>query len=336
MTSENSSLKDLIEGFRLSCQTEGKSPKTVEWYGSFLSRFLGFLVANKMPLEVPTIDRTHIRGFIRHLQTEAKMPRGDRPLSGAAVQGYTRTLKSFFAWADREGYVESNPILKIPVPKAETKILSTFSSDQIEGLLAACRNCNISGQRNLAMMLVMLDTGLRVSELVGIDLDDVDLNEGQVMIRKGKGGRGRVVPVGSLVQRSLWKYINGHRPRPLTQNITRLFLSAEGLPLTRSGVQQMVRRCGKRAGVSGVCCSPHTFRHTFARSYLLRGGDVFSLQKILGHSSLASVRICLNLFAGDVKEQHRRFSPVANYAPGSLCVQEPSPEKTAPSYHGTR
>ena len=107
--------------------------------------------------------------------------------------------------------------------------------------------------------------------------------EGWVNIKVGKGGKERVVPVGSVVQKSLWKYINHFRPQPLTQKVTRLFLSEDGLPITRSGIQQMLRRCGKRAGVSGVRCSPHTFRHTFAKSYLVNGGDIFSLQKILGH-----------------------------------------------------
>ena len=158
----------------------------------------------------------------------------------------------------------------------------------------------------------MLDSGIRISELVGIELGDVNLAEGCIKIRRAKGNRERIVPIGSLVQKSLWKYLNHHRPQPLTEKISRLFLSDDGLPLTKSGVQQMLRRKGKRAGIIGVRCSPHTFRHTFAKNYLLNGGDIFSLQKILGHSSLASVRTYLNLFAVDIKRQHQRFSPVDN------------------------
>lgn len=123
-----------------------------------------------------------------------------------------------------------------------------------------------------------------------------------------------MVPIGSIVQKSLWKYMDHYRPQPLTQNVTRLFLSDDGLPLTKSGIQQMLRRYGRRAGITGVRCSPHTFRHTFAKNYILNGGNIFSLQKILGHSSLASVRSYLNLFASDIKRQHQRFSPVDNLA----------------------
>ena len=128
-----------------------------------------------------------------------------------------------------------------------------------------------------------------MSELVHIDLNDINQAEGWIKIKVGKGDKERIVPVGSVVQKSLWKYINHFRPQPLTQKVTRLFLSDDGLPLTRSGIQQMLRRCGKRAGISGVRCSPHTFRHTFAKSYLINGGDIFSLQKILGLLSICEM-----------------------------------------------
>lgn len=116
------------------------------------------------------------------------------------------------------------------------------------------------------------------------------------------------------MQKMLWKYINHYRPKPVTDRINSLFLSENGIPLLKNGIQQMLRRCGRQAGISGMRCSPHVFRHTFAKNYLLNGGDIFSLQKILGHSSLASVRNYLNLFSIDIKRQHQRFSPVDNMA----------------------
>lgn len=310
MTSENSSLKDLIEGFRLSCQAEAKSGKTITWYIAFLTRFERFLRQRRLPTCLGEIDRIHVRSFIRYLQEEARTPYTDRPLSPVTVQGYVRSLKVFFSWIEAEGYTDSNIMKRIPVPRAPVKVVNTFSDEQFARLVELCYRDNGRGYRNLTILLVMLDSGIRVGECKDIDMDDVDLENGSIRIRSGKGGRERVVPIGSLVQKSLWKYINQGRPRPLTQQVGRLFLSAEGLPLTRSGIQQMIRRYGRRAGISGVRCSPHTLRHTFAKNYLLNGGDIFSLQKILGHSSLASVRSYLNLFAADVKRQHIRFSPV--------------------------
>ncbi len=305
-------LENLIQGFKLSCQTEGLSPKTTEWYVSFTTRFVRFLQSRDFPTNLENISKTHVRDFIRYLQVEARTPYSDKPLSPATVQGYVRSLKAFFAWTEKEEYSDGNIMRKIPVPKAPLKVINTFTNEQFIKLVELCRRDNGYGDRNLAILLLMLDSGLRVSECRDIQLNDVDLNNGSIRIKRGKGGKERIIPIGSLVQKTLWRYINRSRPQPMTSQVTSLCLSGRGLPLTKSGIQQIIRRYGKRAGISGVRCSPHTFRHTFAKNYLLNGGDIFSLQKILGHSSLASVRIYLNLFATDVKRQHQRFSPVDN------------------------
>lgn len=307
-------LEKLIEGYRLCCQAEAKSHKTIEWYGSFLARFSTFLKQNQLPDDPCLITKEHIRAFIQHLQKEARTPRTNLPLSPITVQGYVRTLKAFFSWLEKEDYVNHNVMDHIPLPKAVTKVITTLSEEQIQKLTLLCNGSSKSGYRNLCLLLLMLDTGIRVSELASIDVDDVDLNQGYIIIRIAKGGKERIIPVGSLVQKMLWRYINNYRPQPLTTKITRLFLNESGTPLTKNGIQQMVRRYGRRAGISGTRCSPHTFRHTFSKNYLLNGGDIFSLQKILGHSSLASVRMYLNLFATDIKRQHQRFSPVDNFA----------------------
>ena len=279
MNNNGLDIANLIEGFRLSCQTEGKSPKTIEWYICFLNRFRQFLQSREMPTHVQQVDKSHIKAFILYLQTEARVPHADVPLSGATVQGYVRTLKAFFSWLEKEDYVSANPMTKIPVPKAASTVINTFADEQIARLAEACHRSNGQGTRDLCILLLMLDCGLRVSEVVSIELKDINLSEGCIKITRAKGGKERMVP--------------------------RLFLSDKGLPLTRNGIQQMIRRMGRKAGITGVRCSPHTLRHSFAKHYLLNGGDIFSL---------ASVRIYLNLFAADVKKQHQRFSPVDNLA----------------------
>lgn len=305
-------LGNMIQGFKLSCQTEGLSPKTTEWYTSFLQRFLRFLEQSGLPTLLDLIEKTHIRRFILYLQQEARTPHANKPLSGATVQGYVRALKAFFAWAEREEYIPTNLMAKIPIPKAEAKVITIFSEAQIQSLFTLCLSSNDNSVRNTLILLLLFDCGLRVSELTGIELDDINLEEGIIKIRKAKGSKERYVPVGNVAQRFLWKYINTSRPKPIAPHITSLLLNDKGLPLTRNGVQQILRRYSKKAGITGARCSPHTCRHTFARNYLMNGGDIFSLQKILGHSSLASVRIYLNLFAADIKKQHRQFSPVDN------------------------
>jgi site-specific recombinase XerD len=251
-------LKTLIDGFKLSCLTEGKSPKTIEWYFFFLTRFRQFLEIRQLSTDLGEIDKNRVREFIRFLQTETRNPRNGKPLSGATVQGYVRTLKAFFSWAVREEYITPNRFGRIPIPKAQSKIINTFSPEQVRQMLNLCQMSNGNGQRNLAIILLLLDTGIRVSELVNIDLDDVNLEEGSIKIRVAKGGRERMVPIGSLVQKALWKYIHSYRPKPLTQQITSLFLSDKGVPLMVSGIQQLLHRYGRKAGLTGVRVSPHS------------------------------------------------------------------------------
>ena len=228
-------LGNLIQGFKLSCQTECKSPRTVEWYTSFLGRFHGFLERNNHPTNTSCLDRSHIREFIRYLQAEARVPHTGTPLSTATIQGYVRVLKAFFAWANREEYLGSNPMAAIAMPKSATKIINTFTDDQVAKLTDVCLRSSVNGHRDLTILLLFLDSGLRVSELIGIQLDDVNLPEGYIIVRQGKGSKERVIPIGSIVQKSLWKYINLYRTRPLTDNVTSLFLTSSGLPLTRNG-----------------------------------------------------------------------------------------------------
>lgn len=179
-------------------------------------RFLRFLQSSGMPIEATRIDKSHIRAFIRYLQTKAKTPRSGVPLSPATVQGYVRTLKAFFSWLDREGYVTPNVMARIPVPKAPSKVIDTFTTQQIARLVSVCGRSNGNGCPNLSILLLMLDSGLRVSEVAHIDLGDLNLAEGYTKISRAKGDRERIVPIGSLVQKLLWRYVNHVRTRPLT------------------------------------------------------------------------------------------------------------------------
>ena len=141
----------------------------------------------------------------------------------------------------------------------------------------------------------------------------VYLEEGHFRVL-GKGSKERIVPIGVSLQKALWKYMNRYRPEPAHPNVTVLFLSRNGRALAARSVYCRIRQYGEKGGLVGVRCSPHTFRHTFAISYLRNGGDVSSLQRMLGHSSLEVVRIYVNMCRADIKECHRRFSPADNLA----------------------
>ena len=148
---------------------------------------------------------------------------------------------------------------------------------------------------------MLLDTGLRASELVGLTMVNVNLEDGLVKVM-GKGSKERIVPIGAKVQRALWKYLQRHRPQPANPLCPTLFLTLTGKPITTDRLRTIIEKYSIRADIEGVRCSPHTLRHTFAISYLRNGGDVFSLQRILGHSSLEIVRYYVNLAQADIKE----------------------------------
>ncbi len=309
-------LSTLVEGFRLYCLAEGNQPTTIRWYMGKLDIFQRYLKDHHLPTNASQITTTHLRRFLVHLQTVGKAdqhnphkPTREEGLFPQTIQGYARTLKAFFSWATVEGYLAQNPAQRLKIPKAPKAILQTFSEDQIRRLLRAINQRSTVGFRNYCIIPVFPDTGIRLSELVTLELPHLHLDQAYFKVL-GKGAKERIVPIGAHVQKALWKYIHHHRPEPFHPNIQNAFLTRDGRALSPSSVYQRISDYGEKAGLKGVRCSPHTFRHTFAKNFLLNGGNVFTLQKILGHSSLEVVRIYINLASDDVQVQHRKASPV--------------------------
>lgn len=312
-------LTSLIQGYRLCARTEGKSDKTVLITSTALNKLQRFLGESGYPADVTEIGVRELREFILYLQqvrafehhpyTEPQT----RGLSGHAINTYLRTIRAFWSWLVREEIITSNPFCRVKIPKPPKKVMATFSDKQLTAMLKAINNTTPAGFRDRTIMLMLLDTGLRASELVGLTMDNVNLEDGMVKVL-GKGSKERIVPFGAKVQRILWKYLHKYRPQPANPLYPTLFLTASGNPITTDRLRTIIEKYALRAGIEGVRCSPHTFRHTFAISYLRNGGDVFSLQRILGHSSLEVVSIYVNFASADIKSRHRRFSPADNLA----------------------
>jgi len=150
------------------------------------------------------------------------------------------------------------------------------------------------GYRGVVIVLTLLDTSLRVNELINLKMEGVWLEEGLIKLL-GKGNKERLVPIGRQIRKLLWRYITRYRPEPAHPNLYNLFLTQDGRPLTKNRVDSIMKRYAKMAGLTGVRCSPHTLRHTFAINFLRNVGDIFSLQKILGHSSLGDDRAILRV-----------------------------------------
>jgi integrase/recombinase XerD len=282
-----------------------------------VSYFQDFLASQRISSDVTQISQHEIRAFILYLQ-QKKCFSGhrfnhvqNRGLSGHTINCYPRSLRIFFSWLVSEGIIGTNPFDRVKIPRPPRKIIPTFSDSQIRQLLNVINTRAPEGYRNYTIILTLLDTGIRCSELTSLKLADVNL-ESRLLKVWGKGSKERLVPIGAKVQKALWKYLARYRPEPATPRYDQIFLTRDGHPLTKDRVEAIVERYGKKAGITGVRLSPHTFRHTMAITFLRNGGDVFSLQRILGHSQLEVLRGYVNLAQSDISRVHQRNSPADN------------------------
>lgn len=303
----------LVELFLTTKQTEGKSPKTVSWYREKLLPFADFL-ANGQPAKLPdlTLDRT--RQFVAMLQNKTcrfeDHPRRatvEGGLSAFTVHGYVRTLKAFSTWLFEEGFTSSNVLAKLNRPKLPKVMIEILIMEEVEALLQGInQNCAL-GSRMLVIVLLLLDTGMRASELCTLTLDNTHVEEGVVKVM-GKGRKERIVPICANTKKALLRYLSTWRPVLAQDECATLLVSDAGGEMTYSALLQAIKRLGKRVGVPRL--HPHLFRHTFAVRYLMKGGDVMTLQRILGHTTLDVTQMYMHLADADIRLQHSRYSPV--------------------------
>lgn len=313
----STALDNLIEYEAFCGRAEGKSQKTIDLTALALSKLKRFLAESHLPTDARMIGPEDIRAFILHLQGSKRFAghpyaRSQQSgLSGLSINSYLRAIRAAFnRWVD-EGLVERSPFGKVRVPKAPKMIIPTFSEDQLEALLGVIDTSTPEGFRDHLLILIYLDTAARLSEITNLRVDDVNLKEGRLKIF-GKGQQERVVPFGVTVQKLLWKYLHLYRPEPAIPRYNYVFLTKNGRPLTKNRVEAILRKYGNKAGIKGVRCSPHTLRHTACVFWIRNGGDIFSLQKITGHSSLEVLRGYVNLAQSDVDSAHRRYSAIDN------------------------
>jgi site-specific recombinase XerD len=311
------SLKSLVNGFVLTKQTEGKSPRTVEFYSENLKRFLWYGSRQEWPNYIRMLTEWHIREFLGYVANEKcrwglegnGSETSQRKASHTTMHHYFVVLANFFGWVVREGFLPENPTAKIKVARPKVKVIKPYTREEISRMLAVCdsdyeHNARFLGSRNKAIVLVLLDAGVRLSELLSMMLEDVNTSNGNIKVI-GKGSKERVVRIGKVAQKSLWRYLM-HRP---DNGCHELWLSEEGRPLSCTGIQCLVKRLKERAGVNGSG-SVHRFRHTFALNFLRADKNVFNLQYLLGHSQLEMVRLyTATLGMEDALKAHEKASP---------------------------
>jgi site-specific recombinase XerD len=287
-------LSNLIEGYSLCARSEGISENTILLTRRTVSYLNNFLMRSGLPTNVELIGVSEIRSFILHLKEAQRfefhplIKIHDRKLTGHTINCYLRSISAFWSWLSKEGFIDSNPFARVKIPKVPKKVITPFTEEQIQSLLQAIDISGVAGLRNYAMVLMFLDTGMRLGELTGLKKNDVDLKNKTVKVF-GKGAKERRLPIGKRLLAALWKY-QLYRPQPATGSIDNFFLTQDGWPLTKNRMETIIKKLGRKAGLQGVRCSPHTFRHTFCIQFLRNGANLFSLQQMTGHSSLEVLR----------------------------------------------
>jgi integrase/recombinase XerC len=298
------SIADLIELYLLRCRVEGKAERTIHAYGWTLGRFLGSLVDQGVPVVAGAITQEHV---YRYLGTFAH-------LSFETRHRYFREVRCFFNWLVEAGHLESSPFAHVRNVRLPAKIVQPFTQDDVRLLLAACPDAP-AGIRDRAILVTLLDTGLRVSELTQLDLDDVNLELMRLRVLHAKGNKQRVVSFSGACRRDLVRYLDlrGDEPGPLfcaTDGHGRLRITTY---LHSNGIKQMLRRLGRKTGMPKV--HAHRFRHTFATWAIDQGARELDVQLLLGHSSPDMVRRYTSSYnAEQAARRHVEFSPASMLA----------------------
>lgn len=289
--------------FLRKCRAEGLANTTIRWYEHNLSQFSKWL-----PKEIGLhkAEQWHILDYMAYLR--------DRKYSTSTIKGVITTLKSYYSFLVQVRIIFINPAEKIKKPKVANKLIYSFSKEEINQILSHFDKSTFIGFRNYAIVSMLFSTGIRKSELTGMSLADFNVEYDLIRIY-GKGNKERIVPIGQSLRRILKKYqlmrskyINENN----ANNIHQFWLSRDCKALTISGVDNLFKDLKEAKFEWSTRVSAHTLRHTFAVMYIQNGGDVFTLQKILGHSDIAVTKIYTEMNMQDLKRQAERYNPLDN------------------------
>ncbi len=283
-----------VEEYRLACAAVPVSVATWRWYEQKLSVFLSYLKSEYGTTDIEGIQTKHVGAFTEFLNTTPTLNgRGVR--STYTVRGYIECVRNFLSWAAAEELIEQKTRDRVKLPKVEKIVLKTLSRSQFNLLMdATSMECTRELQvRDRAILCLLLDTGLRASELCSLTVGNLHLGSDSHILVHGKGKKQREIgPLGVECQKYLRRHLRGHEHATA-------FVNRYHKPLTISGLDQLLYRLEEWAGpeeFKGVRVSAHTFRHTFAVNFLKAGGDIYTLSLLLGHTSVSTTQDYLKDF----------------------------------------
>lgn len=276
-------------------RAQNSSPKTIRYHRDTLERsLLPFLEARGHSLAITDLTSDDVLAWMEDQQL--------RGLAQKTIRTRIVSVKAFTRWLVEEEWLPRDPLRKLKVPRVDMVAKAGITPEDAERLLHACDRSTVTGVRDFAALLLLFSTGLRASELVSLQRGDVDWGRGLITVRRGKGGKFRVVPLGTKVERALVKYLD-HPRRPERDA---LFLTVTGTPMTYKCLQSLLIRLQKRTGVQ---CNAHLWRHGAAVTYLRSGGRVETLKAMLGHSTLDMTLHYARIAGVDLVEAHTTADP---------------------------
>ncbi|TDE39948.1 integrase [Nonomuraea mesophila] len=308
-------LAGLIDSWRLALESADKAPNTIALYMRAARRFVTFLDEQDMPGDVESVAAEHVRAFLVHERQRVTAQQKhenaaddhERDRAGVATARAAHLyLGVWFNWLIAEGERTTvSPVLRADRPNMPTKVRPYLSLDQVSALLDACRGADYEARRDSAIIRVLFDTGMRVSGLCGLRLDDVDLRERRLRIVL-KGGAEHWSPIGAKTAQAIDRYLRVRAGHPRAAGPW-LWLGLRGR-YSKTGVQDMLKLRGEQAGVDGV--HPHRFRRSAAHELLAAGADSDAVRRVLGWRSETMVRYYTEELADErARAAHARFSP---------------------------
>ncbi|MBB6454404.1 integrase/recombinase XerD [Salirhabdus euzebyi] len=299
---ESYSLKEVHNLFITSKKVEGLRERTISDHLLHFGYFLKWLSdVNSEIMTCYELDVITVRNYIQFME--------DKGLSPVTRNVRIRTLKCFLKFAHEEGFLPENISQKIKIVKTDKDTLKILTDEEVTKLIKVIDKSSYTGFRDFVAIMLMVDTGMRSVEVSSLTVDMHDFNNMLIYLpgSKVKNRIGRVIPLSSQTNKLLYQLI---KENEIFFGEKHVFLSVYGTPFQSKSFRKRLVTYKHKAGIKGVRVSPHSFRHYFAKSYVLGGGDPFSLQKILGHSDMQMVRKYIQMSKSDVKIQHNRYSPV--------------------------